>query len=557
MMGYRTKFVVIFILLALSGFMLLISNIKSLENLRGQVIFTISEIQKSVHSVFQPTEILLPLEVNHTYCAHLGQELTAEEAKEERSLLNSIAWPGPLVQGLPVEFSSDPAKSYFVIQGPAEQHVGGQLVVEVHVQNFLGLPKKHGGDFLIARLHSPKLGAGVAGKVHDHKDGNYTVLFPLLWAGVVQVEITMVHPSEAVAVLKRFQKEQPDRVFFKSQFRSGALSDSTECNVCLPLNQKPFCNYTDPLTGEPWYCYKPKILGCDTRIQHHIGGYRTDGITEYDEMFFQRGVNLKVRIPASVTDQVTVLPEAPGQIKLNYTAAGYYYHDTWRPLNGAVMREFPDSAAITQCLRGKILYMFGDSTVRQWFEYLTAFVPEFNTHSPKRVGPFMAVDFRNNILMHFRLHGPPIRCNPVFTSKLRYVANELDRIQGGPDTVVFVSVWAHFNNFPIEMYIRRLRHIRKALVRLLNREPDTLVVIRTPNLHSITPNKGLYGSEWYYLQIDAVLRAMFRGLNVQLLDAWEMTLAHHLPHDMHPPPIIIKNAMNLILSHICGDGKNS
>lgn len=64
-----------------------------------------------------------------------------------------------------------------------------------------------------------------------------------------------------------------------------------------------------------------------------------------------------------------------GQIKLNYTAAGYYYHDAWRPLNGAVMREFPDSAAITQCLRGKILYMFGDSTVRQWFEYLTAFVP--------------------------------------------------------------------------------------------------------------------------------------------------------------------------------------
>lgn len=169
----------------------------------------------------------------------------------------------------------------------------------------------------------------------------------------------------------------------------------------------------------------------------------------------------------------------------------------------------------------------------------------------------MAVDFRNNILMHFRLHGPPIRCNPVFTSKLRYVANELDRIQGGPDTVVFVSVWAHFNNLPIEMYIRRLRHIRKALVRLLNREPDTLVVIRTPNLHSIIPNKSLYGSEWYYLQIDAVLRAMFRGLNVQLLDAWEMTLAHHLPHDMHPPPIIIKNAMNLILSHICGDGKNS
>lgn len=229
-----------------------------------------------------------PLIANHTYCAHLGQELTEEEAKEERYLLNSITWPGPLVQGLPVEQSSSPAQSYFVIQGPTEQHIGSQLVVNVHVQNFLGLPKNHGGDFLIARLHSPKLSAGVAGKVHDHNDGNYTVFFPLLWAGEVKAQITMVHPSEAVVVLKRLQKQQPDRVYFMSQFLSGSLSESTECNVCLPFNQKPVCNFTDPLTGEPWYCYKPKKLGCDTRVKHHTGGYRTNSITKDEIKLFRR-----------------------------------------------------------------------------------------------------------------------------------------------------------------------------------------------------------------------------------------------------------------------------
>ncbi|MCI4378279.1 hypothetical protein PGIGA_G00213950, partial [Pangasianodon gigas] len=437
---------------------------------------------------------------------------------------------------------------------------GGQLVVHVHVQNFLGLPKKHGGDFLIARLHSPELGAGVAGKVHDHYDGNYTVLFPLLWTGVAWVEITMVHPSEAVVVLKRLQEEQPDRVFFKSRFRSGALSETTVCNLCLPLNKKPLCNYTDPETGEPWYCYKPKKLGCSTRIDHSKGGYEKNLLTKYEAQFFRSSVNIKVPIPASAMDHVTVLPAENGQAKVKsiYNAAGYYFHDTWRPLNGAVIWRFNDSSAITHCLKGKIVYMLGDSTVRQWFEYLTALVPnlkQLNLYSPKNSGPFMAVDSRNNILVRYRCHGPPIRFSSVLSSELHYVANELDRIQGGPHTVVLVSVWSHFSTFPIEVYVRRLRHIRRAVMQLLDREPATLVVIRTANLQKLNSESSLFNSDWFSLQRDVVLRAMFRGLRVQLLDAWEMTLAHHLPHDIHPPRAIIRNMMDMILSCICPVGK--
>ena len=39
------------------------------------------------------------------------------------------------------------------------------------------------------------------------------------------------------------------------------------------------------------------------------------------------------------------------------------------------MRQFNESSAITQCLKDKVIYMYGDSTVRQWFEHLLAFVP--------------------------------------------------------------------------------------------------------------------------------------------------------------------------------------
>ena len=103
----------------------------------------------------------------------------------------------------------------------------------------------------------------------------------------------------------------------------------------------------------------------------------------------------------------------------------------------------------------------------------------------------------------------------------------------------------------MEVYIRRIRHIRRALVRLLDRGPGTLVVIRTPNLRAQNQEMTLYNSDWFALQLDRVLRPMFMGLGVVMVDAWEMTLAHHLPHDIHPPPTIIKNMMDLILSHVC------
>ena len=54
--------------------------------------------------------------------------------------------------------------------------------------------------------------------------------------------------------------------------------------------------------------------------------------------------------------------------------SGYYYKDQWRPRRFK-MRQFNDPDNITDCLQRKVVYFFGDSTIRQWFEYLTTFVP--------------------------------------------------------------------------------------------------------------------------------------------------------------------------------------
>lgn len=563
-----SKYALIFLFLALSVLIFLLRNIHTVENWNCHTISALYQLQSRIQTSFIPVS-LPAFYNNHSFCSHLGQRPSREEELEERFLLDSIAWPEHSLQSrsFSLRLTTDPVHSLFAILPPKvghEWHLGEQLEALVQVHDFQGRPKHYGGDFLLARLHSPDLGAGIVGTVQDHKNGFYSALFPLLWTGSAQVEVTLVHSSEAVAVLQRLRQERSDRVFFKSLFRLGFLSETTVCNMCLPPDQQPLCNYTDLYTGEPWYCYKPKMLGCDTRVNHAKGGYLKHLITNNEALLFQSGVNLKVHIHASGPDRVNVLPPLKDKtvvesdtLNLETTKiapSGYYYGDSWKPLNGLKIRQFNDSTVATQCLRNKMIYMYGDSTVRQWFEYLIALAPdlkEFNLHSPKNVGPFMAVDSAHNILLKYRCHGPPIRFSTVLSSELRYVSNELDGLSGGPNTVVVLSIWAHFSTFPVEVYIRRLRHIRRAVLRLLDRAPGTMVVIRTANLQALDQDVSLYNSDWFSLQLDQVLRAMFKGLNVLVVDAWQMTQAHPLPHALHPPPAIVKNMINLLLSHIC------
>ncbi|XP_077393377.1 NXPE family member 3-like [Festucalex cinctus] len=556
------------IIVTLLGFIFLLHNIANGENWKYHTMSALYKFQSQIQSI--TCRSLPTFQHNHSFCSHLGQPPSLMEELEERDLLDLIAWPQPPSGSALPTFcqTTDPAHSLFkIVPSRKEQrwHVGEQLEVLVHLHDFKGRPKRYGGDLLLARLHSPNSGAGVAGQVLDHNNGLYSALFPLLWEGPAQVEVTMVHSSEAVAVLRRLRENRPDRVFFVSLFRLGLLSETTECNMCLPQDQGQLCNYTDPNSGEPWFCYKPRMLSCDARINHAKGGYLKNIITNKEALLFQSEVNVKVPIHASTTDTINVLPsrkESDSQqsdpVKL--ATSGYYYQDSWRPLGGVAMRKFDAASAITTCLSNKVVHMYGDSTVRQWFEYLLTVLPdmkEFNLQSPKKVGPLMAVDSSHNILLKYRCHGPPIRFSTVMASELRYVANELDGLTGGPNTVVALSIWSHFSTFPVEVYIRRLRHIRKALVRLLRRAPGTMVVVRTANPQALERDVSLYNSDWFSLQLDVVLRAMFKGVDVMLVDAWQMCVAHRQPHHLHPPRGIVKNMVDMMLSYVCRDGPRS
>lgn len=254
---------------------------------------------------------------HHNFCNY--RPLSPKDALEEKRLLESISWPAtPVVQErLSLELTTDPTHSTFTIlprNGGGQWQEGDRLEVLIKLRDFRGIPKTSGGDVLLARMHNSVLGAGVAGEVVDHLDGSYSAFFSLLWNGSAQVEVvysvyenirllsnpnsrnlfvffpvqvTLVHPSEAVTVLRRLTTEQPDRISFQSLFRLGSSSETTMCNVCLRPTRQPICNYVDLRTGEPWVCLKPKRLGCHTRINHSKREF-VQKLNAMEELLFQR-----------------------------------------------------------------------------------------------------------------------------------------------------------------------------------------------------------------------------------------------------------------------------
>ena len=61
------------------------------------------------------------------------------------------------------------------------------------------------------------------------------------------------------------------------------------------------------------------------------------------------------------------------------------------------------------------------------------------------------------------------------------MSNEIDNLAGGLHTVIVFNIGVHFTNFPISYYAYRVARVRRAVVSLLRRAPETKVIIKSAN----------------------------------------------------------------------------
>ncbi|XP_072269308.1 NXPE family member 3-like [Pyxicephalus adspersus] len=472
---------------------------------------------------------------------------------ELQKFVKLLEWPEP---PNPTSFmsSTSPNTTEVTLLDPhTTYHVGERVKVFIRARDHYGHPKTYGGDYFQAKLHSLELKAGVTGSITDHRNGSYTATFLLPWPGICQISISLLHSSEAMAILKKERDNHNFQVYYYGFFYHNGQIAKAICNIRSP--GQDVCTYLDSGTGEEWFCVRPKGFPCSSYLEHAAGNRSAHfSSTEQEllhssvtnQMLVSEKQNLTVLGQKNITDDKGICrPGLP-----NPDPSGYYYQDKWHS-RVCRNRNFPTPNNIASCLKGKVVYMFGDSTLRQWWEYLVNFVPSLqkvDLHVNYAPGPLLATDSEYGYLLQWRAHQRPLTMNRTRLQELRYIANELDHIGGEKDgLVVVINCLAHFVLFPTSFYIKRIMGIRNAVIRLLERSPQTKVIIKSGNTGFLPP----IGSDWLSWQLDTLMRDVFAELPVTIVDAWQMTSCHYLPKNIHPSRIIVQNMVDLMLSFIC------
>ncbi|XP_063966448.1 NXPE family member 3-like [Lytechinus pictus] len=465
-----------------------------------------------------------------------------------------------------------------------------ELRLIIQARNGINESKTYGGDYFRAKIYTKnstfQASSMSDGEVVDHGNGTYSALFTLKWAGLVNIQVTLVHTSEANYVLRRFQKEEVIRIKYQGRFYSkeSKKSKETYCNMDLKVLQKTTakkkvetesCNFTDTRTGAPWFCVKPQDFPCSDYVMHHGAGsalskrdtsnierlsftWKDQRITGSENSIVVHHMPGKESVVHS--GAVNHLPACTPKIQFGTPqVAGFYWGKNWLSADCG-MHTFNKSRAIS-LLRNKTVHLLGDSTIRQLFEF---YVELFELETGSKLlplwyyGPTIVKDSKNNITFHFQFHGLPNgRGAWGNISNFEYIANIIDRIKGGENTIFVLTLWAHFTPHPPLYYEARVESMLTSIRRLHVRSPRTLVIWKSAN----TREHGrldhlLRNSDWTARDLDRRMRnKVFAYENIGFMDAWDMTNAQFEKHALHPIGSHVENLSNKLLSYVLNHDK--
>ncbi|XP_062951749.1 NXPE family member 4-like [Cynocephalus volans] len=510
------------------------------------------------------TTLKLPISLHHwnfimksscseaPLCPVASAAETELRIKEIMEKLDQLIPPRPFTH---VNTTTSASHSRATILNPRDTYCrGDQLDILLEARDHLGHRKEYGGDFLRARMSSPALQAGAAGKVTDFNNGTYLVSFTLFWEGRVSLSLLLIHPSEGVSALWRARNQGYDRVIFTGQFANGISHVDTDCALLLNSSAE-LCQYLDAQDQEAFYCVRPQHMPCAALTHMHSKNKNVSYLSKLEISLFKRsnvGVEILENfnvINVSKCNNETVPMKEKCKFGMTSTIpSGYVWKDTWNPVSCSLA-----TVKKNECLRGKFMYLLGDSTIRQWMEYFKSSINTLKSVDLHGYGKFqnqLAVDLDRNINIQWQKHGYPLIGSLTYSVKdIEYIARAIDRTGGEKNTIIAISLGQHFRPFPIDVFIRRALNIHKAVQRLLLRSPDTMVVIKAENIREMHSDVERFSDFHGYIQY-LVIKDIFQDLNVGIIDAWDMTIAYGT-NNVHPPQNVVRNQINVLLNYVC------
>ncbi|PIK51524.1 putative NXPE family member 3-like isoform X2 [Apostichopus japonicus] len=435
----------------------------------------------------------------------------------------------------------------------------------------LNRSKSYGGDMFRVKLFSGKPYAAVnADHLIDFQNGTYLAIFRILWEGQIDLQVLLVHPAEAISLfLPTIKGGRSVKALYKGGFE-------TKDDTGKMHQEKPFCNFSDNQIYAPWFCSSPKdnLLNCSHWKTHATDKAAIQKLLQAEldqtaEEILKRSKSLVYRSKGLITvqqrDNSTTAhyaeiagsmlpyckPEGPPPIKTN----GYFFQNIWYPLNCRIKHFSKED--ILECLNGKTVRIFGDSTSRQVYEVLQKFLKcKSIPLDPPRNSSRLDCRCRiNNVTLHFQFHGLPTKGSNVSPiSGIHYAANDIDRLEGGPGTIIFLSYWAHFTMTGMDFYKKRLESVRDALDRLLARSPPgTKIYMKGANTRNYSVKTyQLISSDWIALQFEFVLRELYKDYKeFGFIDTWDITQVQPFPDNVHPKAPIISNYIDRLMTYTC------
>lgn len=213
------------------------------------------------------------------------------------------------------------------------------------------------------------------------------------------------------------------------------------------------------------------------------------------------------------------------------------------------------------CLRNRQVFLFGDSTIRQWLDF---FVNDRTdpTSSTIELTPYVDVweprfarNSKLNLSIIYRAHGFPLQDGGLVSS-FHFISNQLDALQrfgdAGERTTVVIAFGPHFYLYSPDLIAQRLTIIKKAADRLLARNKRITIIFKGTTTFNRGLNKGeCCYSDWLAYRVHLIAKDIFDGTSVKYLDLWEMSVSHRGEDLLHPDDEAIRNQINMALSLSC------
>ncbi|XP_075702231.1 NXPE family member 4-like [Rhinoderma darwinii] len=454
---------------------------------------------------------------------------------------------------------SSARRSRSTILNPKTRYcVGDKLLVQIEMFDNFGNKKTYGGDFIKARISTPNLQAAASGQVEDFNNGTYHVHFTLVWEGRVYISIVLYHPSEGIAALWRARNKDYGLIYFIGTIVNGNQSVKSECGFKLN-SDKNICEYRNEKDDEAFYCYKPDSLNCGSLAYLQSFNRDLSFLTPLEKFIFKRE-NTAREIPknAEYVDVDNCNMSSPltlEQCKIGMESpfpSGFVLQNSWNPIFCSISN-FTTEEQMSSCLSDKMISFMGDSTARQWFTYLlqtSKGLKNFDLHRAGMETLMVAIDQKRNIHLQWKKHSHPIVASRFYMVKDdAYVHEQIDRIAGGLHCVIVICLGQHFRPFPVQLFIRRVINLHKALSHLFLRSPDTKVIIKTENTRNDGNDAERFSDFHGYIH-NLIVKDVFRNLPVAVVDAWDMTIAYNT-NNVHSPEHVIKSQIHMFLTYIC------